>query len=107
VDVPQMRSNISWIFLPVPASIRASILTVQLPRIPPPSMHKMRTPRPAMGRRPTACRTISFSPRMASARVAMRCTAGSAMPAAPAPALGDVAAAHTPFSPRPAPGLPW
>ena len=51
-------------------SIRLSISTVQIPRIPPPSIHKIRTPLPTIGRRLIACLTISFSPKIASARVA-------------------------------------
>ena len=50
---------------------------VLTPRMPPPSMQSTRTPRLDTRRRPVAWRTSSFSPKIASARVAARFTSGS------------------------------
>lgn len=62
VEVPQIRSNSSWMHLPEHRSSSRSILRVDKPFMPPPSMHRMRTPLPSMGGRPTAFPTSSFSP---------------------------------------------
>ena len=62
VEVPQIRSNSSWMRLPAHRSSSRSIFRVDKPFMPPPSMHRMRTPLPSMGGRPTAFPTSSFSP---------------------------------------------
>mmetsp|Transcript_3244 Transcript_3244/g.11758 ORF Transcript_3244/g.11758 Transcript_3244/m.11758 type:complete len:220 (+) Transcript_3244:2032-2691(+) len=79
VLVPQMRSNISWIFRPVAASIRRKICIVTRPLMPPPSRLKIRIPCAScllrMPSLPTARATSSFMPRMAKQRMAANRTA--------------------------------
>eukprot|EP00982_Pelagococcus_subviridis_P005302 29586-Pelagococcus_subviridis.AAC.2 len=81
VLVPQIRSNSSCTLFPVPSSRRRNMEIVAKPLMPPPSMHSILTPRPTTARAPVALRTSSFSPKMASARVAIRFTSGCCAPA--------------------------
>mmetsp|Transcript_29749 Transcript_29749/g.74838 ORF Transcript_29749/g.74838 Transcript_29749/m.74838 type:complete len:247 (+) Transcript_29749:2138-2878(+) len=79
VEVPPIKSNISYTLRPVRASNSFSMRTVTMPRMPPPSMDRILSPRrePSGGFPRQRC-TSAFSPRMARARRALSATVSAA-----------------------------